>query len=123
MGEVVIRIYVLQQTALFQIAHAGGLAAVVQLMGQGIGTAVKLIIVNTLVYPHAPEDYTGVIAVLEYHLPYILHSLILPLFVPDVLPAGQLGKHRQTQPVAFVYEILALGIVGGAHGGAFKFLL
>ena len=40
-----------------------------------------------------------------------------------MLPAGDLGKDHQAQPVALVDEVGALGIVGGAHGGAAQLLL
>ena len=63
------------------------------------------------------------IAVLQHHLPGVFHRLILPVLPADVLPARDLREHQQPQAVAFVDEILALGIVGGAHRHAGKLLL
>ena len=40
-----------------------------------------------------------------------------------MLPAGDLGEHQKTQPVALGQEVVALGIVGGAHGVAAQLLL
>ena len=119
-GEVVIGVHILQKMALFQIAHAGGGAAGVQLMGDGVGAAVKFVVVQALVDPHAPENDAGVVPVLEHHLPGVLTGLLLPLFVPDVLPAGDLGEHQQTLTVALVDKIPALGVVGGADGVALQ---
>ena len=122
-GEVVVGVDVLQQVALFQEPHAGGRPAGVKLVGGGIGAAVQLVIVLTFVDAHAPEDDAGMVAVLQHHLPGVFHRLIFPGLPTDVLPARNFRKHQQSQPVAFVDKILALGIVGGTHRHAGKLLL
>ena len=63
------------------------------------------------------------IAVLQEHLPQHLAGGVLPVVVPDVLPARQFSEHQQTPPVALVQKILTLGVVAGAHGGAVQLLL
>ena len=120
-GKVVIGVDVLQQMALFQIAHPGGGPAGVQFMGQSVGPGIECVVVHALVDPHAPEDDTGVVSVLQHQLPQVLQGLLLPGPVPDVLPARQLREHQQAQPVALVDKMPALGIVGGAHRVALQF--
>ncbi len=92
-------------------------------MGQIVGAAVENVVVLALVDAYAPEHDTGVIAVLEDHLPHVLHRLILPGLVADVLPAGNLGEDQQAQLVAGVDKMLTLRIMGGAHGVAGQLLL
>ena len=117
-GEVVEGVHVLQQAALFQIPDTGGGAAGIQLMGYGVGHPVEGVVVRAFVDPHAPQNDGGMIPVLENHFPGVLHRLSLPVAVADVLPAGNFREHQQTQPIALVQEVVALGIVGGAHGVA-----
>lgn len=122
-GKIVVGVDVLQQMALFQIPHTGGGAAGVQLMGDFVGAGVEGIVVHALVDAHAPQDDAGVAAVLQEHLLQHLAGGVLPVVVPDVLPARQFGEHQQTLPVALVQKIWTLGIVTGAHGGAVQLLL
>ena len=63
------------------------------------------------------------IAVLQEHLLQHFTGGVLPVVVPDVLPAWQFSEHQQTPSVALVQKILALGVVTGAHGGAVQLLL
>ena len=58
------------------------------------------------------------VPVLQDHLPGVLDGLGLPAAAADVLPAGNFCEYQQAQPIALVQEIVALGIVGGAHGVA-----
>ena len=118
MGEVVEGVHVLQQTALFQIPDAGGGTAGIQLVGYGVGHPVEGVVVRAFVDPHPPQHDGGMVPVLENHFPGVLHRLSLPVAAADVLPAGNFREHQQTQPVALVQEVVALGIVGGAHGVA-----
>ena len=122
-GKIVVGIDILQQMALFQIPHAGSGAAGVQLMGNLVGAGVKGIVVHAFVDAHAPQDDAGVIAVLQEHLSQHLAGGVLPVVIPDVLPARQLGEYQQTPAVALIQKILALGVVAGAHGGAVQLLL
>ena len=122
-GKIVVGVDILQQMTFFQIPHTGGGAAGVQLMGNLIGAGVKGIVVHALVDAHAPQDDAGVIAVLQEHLSQHLAGDVLPVVIPDVLPARQFGEHQQTPPVALVQKIWTLGVVAGAHGGAVQLLL
>ena len=115
-GKVVVGIHVLQKSALLQIAHAAGLPVRVQLVGNGVGYRVQLVVVCGLVDPHAPQDHGWVVAVLHDHLMHVGLCLLLPGFIPQMLPAGDLGEHQQPQLVAPVHKMLGLGIMGGAHG-------
>ncbi len=60
---------------------------------------------------------------MQHHFPQVFQGLLLPGLVPDVLPARQLRKHQQAQPVTFIDKMLALGIVRGAHRVALQLLL
>ena len=68
-GKIVVGVDVLQQMALFQIPHAGGGTAGVQLVGNFVGAGVEGIVVHAFVDAHAPQDDAGVAAVLHKHLP------------------------------------------------------
>ena len=122
-GEVVVSVHVLQQMAFFQIPHAGGRAAGVQLAGDGVGAGVEFIIVLAFVDAHAPQHDGRVVPVLQNHLPDVFACLLLPRLIPDVLPTWNLGKHQQSQPVALIYKVLALRIVAGTDGVAAQFRL
>ena len=67
-GKIVVGVDILQQMAFFQIPHAGGSTAGVQLMGNLICAGVEGIVVHALVDAHAPQDDAGMIAVLQDHL-------------------------------------------------------
>ena len=120
--KIVVGVHVLEQAALFEIAHAGGRTARIELVRQGVGARVEGVVVLALVDPHAPEHDRGMVAVLRHHLAHVLHGLVDPLLVADMLPAGDLGKDQQTAAVALVDEEAALRIVGGAHGGELQLL-
>ena len=122
-GKIVVGIDILQQVALFQIPNAGGGAAGIQLMGKLIGTRVQVVIILAFIDAHTPQHNGRVIAVLQNHLPYVFHRLILPTGITDVLPTRDFGEHQQTPAVTFVQKILALGIVAGAYRVAAQFLL
>ena len=51
------------------------------------------------------------ISVLFNHLAHVFYSLILPAQISDMLPSGDLGKHRQPLPVTLVNKIPALRIM------------
>ena len=121
--KVVIGVYVLQKMALFKIAHAGGLTGRIERMCQGIRLAVEIIVVQTFVDAHAPEDDGRMIPVLRHHLAHILHRPALPRRVADVLPAGKLGEHEQPQLVARIDKVPALRIVRRAHRRAAELFL
>ena len=123
MGKIIEGIHILQQAALFHAADAGGCPGGVQLVGQLVCLAVEGIVVLALVDADAPEDDAGMVAVLLHHLLHIPACLLLPGAVADMLPAGDLHEHQQAQAVALVDEILALGVVAGAHRIAVQLLL
>ena len=122
-GEIVVGVHILQETALLEIADTGGGTGGIQLAGQGIGPGVEAVIVPALVDPDAPEDDAGMVAVLQDHVLHVLQRLIDPQRIADVLPAGDLGEDQDASAVAFVQEVVALGIMGGAHRVAAQLLL
>ena len=114
--KVVVGVDVLQQAALFDAAYAAGLPRAVQLTRHGVGALIERVVVHGFVDAHAPEDDGRMVAVLPHHVLGIAHRLLLPVRIPDVLPAGDLGEYQQSQFVAAVDKMLRLGIVRGAHG-------
>ena len=115
MGEIVVGVNIFQEMALFQIPHARGCPARVQCVGDLVGARIEFVIVHALVDAHTPQYDAGVIAVLQQHLPQHGAGAVFPCPIADVLPAGQLGKYKQAQPVTFIKEILALRVMARAH--------
>ena len=122
-GEIVVGIHILQQVALFYIAHAAGGAAGIQFPGNGICALVQFVIVLALVDANAPHHDTGMVTVLQHHLPGVDHCLILPFLTADVLPAGDFREYKQAEAITFVDKVVALGIVGSADRHAAQFFL
>ena len=54
--------------------------------------------------------------ILPHHFLGVFNGLLLPILIADMLPAGNFGKHQQSQLIAARYEVLRLRIVRGAHG-------
>ena len=100
--EVIESINIFQKMTFFKIPHTGSGPAGIQLMSHLVGTAVKLVTILAFVDPHTPQHNARVVPVLQHHFPGILHRLVLPGFVANMLPAGNLRKDQQTNPVAFV---------------------
>lgn len=103
--------------------HAGGGTAGAQLVGQGMGAKIERIVIQTIVDAYASQHDAGVIAVLQHHFPDVFHRLILPTFITDMLPTGDLHKDKQARSVTFIDKIVALGVVRGAYRVAGHFFL
>src|ERR1700722_9556211 len=56
------------------------------------------------------------------HAAHIIHGNVLPWLVADVLPAGDLFKHQQTDLVAGVEEVARLRVMGSADDVAVEIL-
>ena len=105
-GKVVEGVYVLEQTAFFKIPHAARLTAAVNAAGGFVGEAVKLVAVLRLVYPNAPEHDRRVMHILPHHLFCVDDGLLFPSLVADMLPAGYLGEHQDSELIAAVDKML-----------------
>ena len=114
-AEVVHGVHVFQQLAVFDVAHATGLAGGVQAAGHRVGAGVEVVVVLRLVDAHAPDDDGGVVPVALDHAAHVLHRLVLPGLAADVLPARNLFKHQQADLVAAVQKVGGLRVVRGAH--------
>ena len=123
MREVVVGVHILQKTALLEIPHAGRLARGIERMRESIGFAVEVIVIQTFVDTHAPEDDGRMVAVLRHHLAHILNGPALPRRVADMLPAGNFGENKKPQLVARIDKVPALRIVRRANRRAAKLLL
>ena len=111
MRKIVESINILQKTRFRNIPDSACLSRRVKLTRKSVCASVKRVIVLTLIDPYSPEDDRRMISVLFNHLAHVFYSLILPAQISDMLPSGDLGKHRQSLPVALVNKILALGIM------------
>ena len=114
-AEVIVGVYVLQQVALFQIAHAARWPGWIQAAGRLYGSLVESVIVLALIDPDAPHENAGMVPILADHFLRISHSLLLPLLPANVLPAGDFREDQKPQLIAPVDKCMALGIMAGAH--------
>src|ERR1700761_1368124 len=62
------------------------------------------------------------IPVAANHAPDVVYRKRLPGFVANVLPAGNLFQHQQSDLVATIEEVPRLRIVRGAHDIAVQFV-
>ncbi len=114
-AEVIVSVYVLQQMALFQIAHASRWPGWVQAAGCLYGSLVESVIVLALIDSNAPHENAGMVPVLTDHFLCISYSLLLPLLPADMLPAGDFREDQKPQFIAPVDKSVTLGIMAGAH--------
>ena len=121
--EVVERVYILKQAALLEIPDTAGRTALVQHMRDHVRLTVKLIVVQALVDPDAPQHDARMISVLVHHFAHVLDRLGFPVRVADMLPAGHFGEHQESQPITRVDERLALRIMRGAYRGQSQLFL
>ena len=113
---------VFEELGLLEVADAAGLARGVELVGQGVGAGVEVVVVARLVDAHAPENDGGMVPVAADHAADIVDRDLLPGLVADVLPAGNLFEDQQADLVAAVEEVPRLRIVRGAHDVAVQVL-
>ena len=92
----------------------------IELMRQRVGARVEIVVVPRLVDAHAPQDDGGMIPVAADHAADIVDGDILPGFIADVLPAGNLFQHQQADFVAGIEEVARLRIVRGANDVALE---
>ena len=122
-NEIVHRVDVFQQLAVYEIPHAGRLSGRVQLSRQSIGPSIEIAVVGRFVYPDSPQDDRWPVPVAPDHPVHVLDGLALPVLVADVLPSRDFLKDQQSDPVAMVEEPSRLRIMGGAHQVAFQVVL
>ena len=112
MYKVVVSIYVLEQMASGYAPDAARLSRLVERMRERVGLGIEFVVVSRLVDPDSPENDRRVIVILIYHLTHVLQAHFSPLRVlADVLPTRDLGEYHETQLVALVEEVLAVGIM------------
>ena len=115
-AEIVHGEYVFEQFRFVEVANAAGLAGRYRAAwASGVGARIKIVVVLRFVDAHAPQNDGGMIPVAADHPPHVAHRQILPGFVADVLPAGDLFEDQQAEFVAGVQEVGRLRIVRGAH--------
>ena len=114
-SEIVHREHVFQQLRFLEVANAAGLPRRIELMRQRIGARVEVVVVARLVDAHAPQHDRGMVPVAADHAAHIVDGDVLPRLVADVLPAGNLFEHQQSDFVAAIEKVPRLRIVRGAH--------
>ena len=121
--EIVVGVDVLQKIAFHEIPYAGGRARRIEKVRKRVGLFIERVVVAALVDADAPQHDRRMVAVLQHHFAHVVDRLLLPCFVADVLPAGDLREHQKPELVAGVDEVLTLRIVRRAHRVAAKLLL
>ncbi len=121
-AEVVHREDVFKQLRVLEVADAAGLARGIELMREGIGARVEVVVVLRLVDAHAPENDRGMVPVAADHAVDVVDGEILPGLIADVLPAGNLFEDQQADLVAGIEEVARLRIVRGADDVALQVL-
>jgi hypothetical protein len=114
--EIVVGVDVLQQMGLLQETDASGRTRRVQLMGNPVRFRIEGIVVLRLVDADAPQKDRRMIPVLQDHFPEVRAGSLLPFFIADVLPAGELREDQKADLVAAVDERLGLRIMRGTDG-------
>ena len=102
---------VFQEFGFLEVANASGLPRRVELMRERVGARVEIVIVSRFVDAHAPQDDGGMVPVAADHAADIVDGDILPGFVSDVLPAGNLFENEQADLVAGIKKMTRLRIV------------
>ena len=96
---------------------------VVQQMCQFVRTRIEIVIILRFVDPHPPQNDRGMIPIAPDHFPDVANRDVLPLQVPDVLPAGDLFENQQSKFIAGVQKIRRLWIVRGTDNVAMQVVL
>ena len=122
-AEVVKCVDVLEERTLLEVSDAGSLARVVKVVRDFVGALVKLVAVDRLVDPDAPQDYRRMVSVLAHHLARVYNSLIFPAVITDILPARDLGKDHETELIAAIDKVMRLRVVRGPDCVKSEFVL
>ena len=96
---------VFKELGLLEVADAAGLPGGVELVGQGVGAGVEVVVVARLVDAHAPENDGRVVPVAADHAADVVDGDVLPGKIADVLPAGNLFEDQESDLVAGVEEV------------------
>jgi len=96
---------VLQELRFLEVANSARLARGVKLMSQRVRASIEIMVVFGFVDAHTPEDDRGMIPVAANHAAYIVDGDLLPSFVADVLPAGDLFQNEKADFVAGVEKM------------------
>src|SRR5215813_7698032 len=112
--EVVHGEHIFQPFRIVLVAYTAGRACGIQLVGQGIGAGIEVVIILRFVYAHAPEDNRGMVPIAANHATDVVHRQILPGLVAYVLPAGNFFQHQEAHFIASIKKVWRLRIVRGA---------
>src|SRR5260370_38716426 len=84
-------------------------------MGQSVGTRVEIMIVVGFVDAHSPKNNRGMVPVAPDHTPDVINRKLLPGFVANMLPSGNLFQHEESHFIAAVEKGARLWIVRWAN--------
>jgi len=104
-SEIVHREDIFEKLGIVPVPDAAGLARGIELVRDGVGARVEVVIVLRFVDAYTPENDRWMIPVAADHASNIVDRELLPGFVADVLPSRNLFKHEQAELVAGVEEM------------------
>ena len=106
---------VFEKFGVIEVANAAGRPAGVELVRYRVRPHVEVVIVLRLVDPHAPGDDRRMVPVAANHTRDVVDRDVLPGQRPDVLPAGNLLQHQQSNFIAGIQKMPRLRIMRGAY--------
>src|SRR5580700_6886970 len=89
-------------------------------MGQSVGADVEIVVVLRFIDAHAPEDDRWVIPVATNHASNVVDGNVLPCLVADMLPSGDLFKHKKAKLIACIEEMSRLRVVRRSYNIALE---
>src|SRR5215469_16013068 len=96
---------VFEEFRFLEVADSARLAGGIELMRECVGAGVEIVIVARLVDANSPQNNGGAIPVAANHSPDIIDRDVLPVFVANVLPTGDLFQHKQADLVTGIQEV------------------
>src|SRR5215469_12826359 len=103
--EVVHGEHVFEKLRFLKITNAARLPRGVELMRDGVGACIEVMIIPRLVDSHTPQDDRGMIPVASDHAAHVVDGNILPGLVSDVLPSWNFLEYEQTRLIASVEKV------------------
>ena len=96
---------VFQKLRFLKITNAPGLSCGIEFVGCGVGFDVEVVVIARLVDAHTPQDDRRMIPVAANHAADVVDRDLLPLFIANMLPAGDFLEDQQAELVTSVEKI------------------
>src|SRR3954452_22155793 len=119
-AKIVHRKYVFEEFGFLKISDASGLPCGIELMSKRVGSSVEIVVITGFINAHAPQYDGGVIPVAANHSIDVVDRNVLPGFVPDMLPSGDLFQHQQAYLVTRIQKVTRLRVMRGPDNVALE---